>query len=71
MASKDASAQVLEMPPEIVEQVLSHPELQNLARTLSYQQRCQHVMPLDKAASEQLTQSVDDLSVTLRCLLSL
>lgn len=51
--------------------VLAHPEVQNLARTLAFHHRCQQLLPLDKAATAQLQQAVDDLSETLRCLLCL
>ncbi|MEW5309707.1 MAG: hypothetical protein WDW38_001571 [Sanguina aurantia] len=68
--SRDASCPD-SLPANLIRQVMTHPELQNLARTLAYHQRSQQLLPLDKAAGAQLQRAVDDVSDMLHCTLCL
>lgn len=42
-----------------------------MARSLAYQRTALEVLALSKAAAQELQQSVEDLSATLRCMLCL
>ncbi|EFJ44651.1 hypothetical protein VOLCADRAFT_95066 [Volvox carteri f. nagariensis] len=71
VVSEPGSAAVDPLPPTVVTQLLFHPALQNLARTLTYNRRCLASLPLDRRAQEELQESCNQLSAALQCVLSL
>ncbi|KXZ43163.1 hypothetical protein GPECTOR_99g798 [Gonium pectorale] len=70
-SSEGSAAGIDALPPPILTQLLFHPGLQNLARTLAYNRRCLALLPLDRAARAELSDAADQCAAVLQTVLSL